>query len=624
MDEKMKMESVDIKARNIEKIGELFPNCVTEKCDEEGHLCQAVNFTLLREMLGDVTSEEDEVYEFTWVGKKDSIIEANTPIRKTLRPVKGDSVLWDSTKNLYIEGDNLETLKLLQESYLGRVKLIYIDPPYNTGNDFVYKDKYAVGLEDYADDIGLYDEEQNHLFRNTDSNGRFHSDWCSMIYPRLVLARNLLREDGVIFISIDDHEVAWLRIICDEVFGRSNFRSDIAWQKRYTRSNNTVDFTTVVEHILVYAKSDKFIVNLLPRTQEADDRYTNPDNDPRGPWKGASFLNPATPAQRPNLCYPLVNPNTGKTTLPTSHAWRRSEDVFHQLQRDGLLYWGSDGKSDVPVIKMFLSDARGLTPINFWEHEYAGNTDEGTLDLSSLMGIKVFDNPKPVKLIRRVLEHGTSVSDEDIILDFFSGSGTTAQAVMELNASDGGNRKYILIQIPEETNEKSEANKAGYKTICEIGKERIRRAGKKIKTENPEKNVDIGFRVLKVDSSNVNDVYYAANEYTQNLLELLEDNIKSDRSDLDLLFGCLIEWGLPLSMSYSSQVVDGCTIHTYNDGDLIACFDESIPETVITEIAKSQPLRAVFRDGSFKDSPSKINVGEIFKMLAPDTRVKVI
>ena len=628
--EKMKMESIDMTAQNIEKIAALFPNCVSESIDQEHSTPErkvykkAINFGMLQQMLSNEVVDGDESYEFTWVGKKASIVEANKAIRKTLRPCLEESISWDSTENLYIKGDNLEALKLLQESYLGKVKLIYIDPPYNTGNDFVYRDRFAVNADEYTDEIGIFDDEKNRLFKNTDSNGRFHSDWCSMLYPRLMMARNLLKEDGVIFISIDDHESAWLRIICDEIFGRSNFRSDIAWQKRYTRSNNTVDFTTVVEHILVYSKSDKFVVNLLPRTQEADDRYTNPDNDPRGPWKGASFLNPASPAQRPNLCYPIVNPNTGKTTLPTTHAWRRSEEVFHQLQADGLLYWGSDGKSDVPSIKMFLSEARGLTPINFWEHEYAGNTDEGTADLSSLMGIKAFDNPKPVRLIKRVLEHATSSNSEDIVLDFFSGSGTTAQAVMELNSEDGGNRRFIMVQIPEQIDKNNEIYKAGYKTICEIGEERIKRAGNRIKNEKGDNSTDVGFRVLLVDSSNMNDVYYAAGDYTQGLLTMLESNVKSDRTDLDLLFGCLLEWGLPLSMPYTSEQIEGCTVHTYNDGDLIACFDEEIPDSVVKEVAKRQPLRAVFRDGCFKDSPSKINVGEIFKMLAPDTRVKVI
>ena len=445
-----------------------------------------------------------------------------------------------------------------------------------------------------------------------------------MIYPRLVLARSLLRDDGVIFISIDDNEIAQLRKICDEVFGEENFRSSIAWQKRYTRSNNTVDFTTVVESILVYAKSRAFHVNLLPRTEEADNRYTNPDNDPRGAWKGASFLGPVTPAQRPNLCYPITNPNTGEITLPTTNAWRRSKEELKRLQKEDKLYWGSDGTAPLPSIKMFLSEARGLTPINFWDYEYAGNTDEGTSDLSSLMGMKVFNNPKPAKLIRRILEHATSPND--LILDFFSGSATTAHAVIQLNAETGGHRKFIMVQLPEPCGEKTEAYKAGYKNICEIGKERIRRAGDKIKADTGDTaaGLDIGFRVLKLDSSNMTDVYYAPGDYSQDLVAQMEENIKADRTDIDLLFACLIEWGLPLSLPHTREIVDGCTIHNYNDGALVACFDKNISETVIRHVAGIHPLRAVFRDSGFTSAPEKINVFETFKRLSPNTSIRVI
>ncbi|MCD7883790.1 MAG: site-specific DNA-methyltransferase [Lachnospiraceae bacterium] len=624
--DKMKMESVDMTTKNIEQIGAMFPNCITETMGTDGKTRKAINFDLLRQMLSDDVIDGDESYEFTWTGKKASIAEANKPTHKTLRPCFEESIEWDTTENLYIEGDNLEILKLLQESYLEKVKMIYIDPPYNTGNDFIYRDNFAQSTGEYADKSGQYNEDTgDRLFKNSDSNGRFHSDWCSMMYSRLMLARNLLRKDGVIFISIDDNECQNLRKICDEVFGEINFRSDISWQKRYTRSNNTVDFTNVIEHILVYAKTDDFNVNLLPRTEAADNRYTNPDNDPRGVWKGASFLNPATPAQRPNLCYPITNPNTGTTTYPTTNAWRRSKEVYEELLTENKLYWGIDGKSSVPSIKMFLSDARGLTPTNFWDHEYAGNTDEGTADLLELMGSKIFENPKPVKLIIRALEHATNATTEDIILDFFSGSATTAQAIMKLNAEDNGKRKFIMIQLPEACHDKSEAYKVGYRDICEIGKERIRRAGKKIKEENPQAtNLDIGFRVFKLDDSNMKDVYYSAGDYSQSMLAGLESNIKEDRTDLDLFFGCLLDWGLPLSLPYTSEVIDGCTVHTYNDGDLVACFDENMPDSVIKSIAKKQPLRAVFRDSSFEGSPAKINVGEIFKLLAPNTTIKVL
>jgi adenine-specific DNA-methyltransferase len=428
----------------------------------------------------------------------------------------------------------------------------------------------------------------------------------------LIVARNLLTSDGVIFISIDDNEVENLKKICNEVFGETNFKSHISWQKRYTRSNNTVDFTTVVEHILVYSKSEGFIVNLLPRTDDADNRYTNPDNDPRGPWKGASFLNPATPSQRPNLCYPITNPNTGEVTCNSDHAWRRSKDVFDQLQKENKLYWGIDGKSKVPSIKMFLSEARGLTPINFWDYEYAGNTDNGSAELYDLMQSKVFDFPKPVKLLRRILEHATD--KDSLVLDFFSGSATTAHAVMQQNADDGGHRKFIMVQWPEKTPDDSEAAKAGYKNICEIGKERIRRAGKKIKEENPNaKDLDTGFRVFKCDESNYKDVAFSPKDYSQESLDLFVDNIKDGRSDLDLLFDCMLRWGVELSMPLKSTKVDGCTIHNVDEGNLVACFDGVVTEKVFDAIAAMSPVRVVFRDSSFTEAAAKMNLFELFK-----------
>ena len=597
---------------NIDALYKIAPSCFTEAKGEDGEMRRVVNWDKLRLLLGDNAVEDaPEVYDFTWVGKRAALQEAAAPINKTLRPCPEESVDWDNTQNLYIEGDNLEVLKLLQNSYMGKVKMIYIDPPYNTGNDFVYHDDFAQSAEEYNE--ASRDEEGNRYRKNTDSNGRFHSDWCSMIYTRLMVARSLLTEDGVIFISIDDNEVENLKKICNEIFGESNFKSQISWQKRYTRSNNTIDFTTVVEHIIVFSKSDQFVVNLLPRTDEADNRYSNPDNDPRGPWKGASFLNPATPSQRPNLCYPITNPNTGEVTLNTEHAWRRSKEVFEQLQVENKLYWGIDGKSKVPSIKMFLSEARGLTPINFWDHEYAGNTDNGSAELLELMETKVFDFPKPVKLIRRVLEHSTN--KDDLILDFFSGSATSAQSVMQLNAEDAGKRKFIMVQWPEEIEESSEAYKAGFKNICEIGKERIRRAGKKIKEESPltSHGLDTGFRVFKCESSNYKDVAFAPKDYSQDMLAGLLDNIKEERSDLDLLFDCMLRWGVELSLPLSSQKVGGCTIHNVNDGDLVACFDGSVTEDVIDAIAALSPVRVVFRDSSFNEAANKMNLFELFK-----------
>lgn len=628
--EKMRMETPDLTAANVEKIGALFPNCISETMDENGELKKAINFDLLRQMLSADVVEGDEAYEFSWVGKKAAIVEANKPIRKTLRPCPEESVDWDTTENLYIEGDNLDVLKLLQESYLGRIKMIYIDPPYNTGNDFLYEDDYKLAYSEYELDIGAVDETGDRMFKNTDSNGRFHSDWCSMLYPRLLLARNVLSDDGLIFISIDEHESHNLRNICDEIFGAQNFVSNIVWEKRYTRSNNAKRFTTLTEPVLCYAKNINAIATIKEkRNEKADSIYSNPDNDPRGVWTSVSYVNPATRDQRPNLVYPLINPYTGQSVEHPTNAWKYERATYEQHVKENKLYWGKNGENTYPRLKKFLTEMDGgMVPVDLWRYEDSGSTDLATKDLEALLGRKIFDFPKPKELIIRIISllvNGDEGKD-NIILDFFSGSATTAHAVMQLNATDGGRRKYILVQVPEACSENSEAQKAGYKTICDVGEERIRRAGAKIKEESPltTQDLDTGFRVFKLDESNMNDVYYAAGDYTQDLLTMLESNVKSDRTDLDLLFGCLLEWGLPLSMPYKSEKIEGCTVHTYNDGDLIACFDESIPDTVIKEIAKRQPLRVVFRDSSFNSSPAKINVGEIFKMLAPDTGVKVI
>ena len=628
--EKMRMESLNFTEQNTARLAELFPNCITETTDENGKLKKAINFDLLRQMLSADVVEGAETYEFTWVGKKAAIVEANKPIRKTLRPCLEESVNWDNTENLYIEGDNLDVLKLLQESYLGRIKIIYIDPPYNTGNDFLYEDDYKLAYSEFELDIGAVNETGNRMFKNTDSNGRFHSDWCSMLYPRLLLSRNVLSDDGLIFISIDEHESHNLRNICDEIFGAQNFVSNIVWEKRYTRSNNAKRFTTLTEPVLCYAKNINAIATIKEkRNEKADSIYSNPDNDPRGVWTSVSYVNPATRDQRPNLVYPLINPYTGKLVEHPTNAWKYEKATYEQHVKENKLYWGKNGENTYPRLKKFLSEMEGgMVPVDLWNYEDSGSTDLATKDLEALLGRKIFDFPKPKELIIRIISLLVNGDEgkENIILDFFSGSATTAHAVMQLNALDGGHRKYILVQVPEVCSENSEAYKAGYKTICNVGEERIRRAGAKIKEESPltTQDLDTGFRVFKLDESNMNDVYYAADDYTQNLLTMLESNVKSDRTDLDLFFGCLLEWGLPLSMSYKSEKIEGSTVHTYNDGDLIACFDENIPVTLIKEIARRQPLRAVFRDSSFNGSPAKINVSEIFKMLAPDTRVKVI
>lgn len=620
---KLKMHSPNLTEDNITRISEMFPGCVTEAKSEDGSVKLAVDFDQLRQELSDAIVEgPQERYHLNWPGKREALLTANMPVAKTLRPCREESVDFGTTKNLFVEGDNLDALKLLQETYLGKVKLIYIDPPYNTGNDFIYEDDFSEEVAAYFRRSNQVDEEGNRLIANTLANGRFHSDWLSMVYPRLKIGRNLLAEDGVLFVSADYHESANLRKICDEIFGEQNFQADISWQKRYTRSNNTQDFTTVVEHILVYSQSDAFRVNLLPRTDEADGRYSNPDNDTRGPWKGASFLNPATPEQRPNLCYPIKNPNTGQTTTPTTNAWRRSKDEFERLQNEGLLYWGSNGDAAIPSIKMFLSEARGLTPINFWDHAYAGNTDDGTRDVSSLFGSKVFDNPKPVQLMKRILEHATT--QDSIVLDFFAGSGSMAHAVLEKNAEDGGKRRFIMIQIDEDTPSDSTAHKVGYNTISEISKERIRRAGKKV--SGGKMDVDTGFRVLKVDTSNMADVYYAPDALDKSSLDLFVDNIKPDRTAEDLLFQVMLDWGVDLALPIEKKAIQGKEVFFVDDNALAACFDAhgGIDEDFVKELAKHQPLRVVFRDSGFKDSAVKINVEQIFKLLSPGTEVKSI
>ena len=623
--QKLKMHSPDMTQEHIARIRELFPNCVTEARGKDGSLRLSVDFDLLRQELSDsIVEGPQERYHLDWPGKREAMLAANAPIAKALRPYREESVDFDTTKNLFIEGDNLDALKLLQETYLGKIKMIYLDPPYNTGNDFIYNDDFAETSEAYLFRSNQKDEAGNRLVANPDSNGRFHSDWLSMMYSRLKLARNLLADDGVIFISCDDNEDGNIKSLCCEIFGIDNFKANISWQKRYTRSNNTIDFTTVIEHILVFSKSINFSVNLLPRTEEADARYSNPDNDPRGLWKGASFLNPATPQERPNLCYPITNPNTHKTQYPTTNAWRRSYDEYKKLASENRLYWGIDGLSPIPSIKMFLSEARGLTPINFWSHEYAGNTDIGTEELKSIFDVKVFNNPKPTSLIKRAIEH--SCGQQAIILDFFAGSSTTAHAVMQLNAEDGGNRQFIMVQLPEACDAQSEAAKAGYGTIAEISKERIRRAGKKILEGDCHEgwNRDVGFRVLKVDTSNMADVFYTPDALQQSLLDLTTDNIKPGRTPEDLLFQVLLDWGVELTLPIRKESIQGKTVFFVDDNALVACFDRGIDEALVRELAACAPLRVVFRDNGFVSDAVKINVEQIFRQLSPGTEVRCL
>lgn len=617
--DKMRMESENIQQDNVAKIAALFPNCVTEARGEDGHLKKAINFELLKQMLSDSVIDGDEAYEFTWVGKKASIVEANRPIRKTLRPVKADSVNWDTTENLYIEGDNLEVLKLLQGSYLGKVKMIYIDPPYNTGNDFIYNDDFKMSSEDYADESGEVDAEGNRMFKNTDSNGRFHSDWCSMIYSRLMLARNLLSKDGVIFISIDEHEDSNLKKICDEIYGRANYIGDIVWESTTQPINaGSAQFglQKKTEPIIVYAKQKENIKGFV--LKETDNGLKYPHVGKYGPCRFEIIeKSDAGSYSRPSMKFQILGqyPREGKR-------WQIGEETARQLEREGKVEI-VDGIVKKAVYPEDEKDKKQYVPFwSFFDAKQYGTAQTGKDELNKVMETAMgFDTVKPIALIKSIIFH---MGENNIILDFFSGSATTAHAVMQLNAEDGGHRKFIMVQLPEETDEKSEAFKAGYKNICEIGKERIRRAAKKIHQDNPDATFDDGFRVLKLDDTNMKDVYYAAGDYSQDLVSMFESNVKPDRTDLDLLFGCLLDWGLPLSLPYTSEIIDGCKVHTYNDGDLIACFDENMPESVIKTIAKRQPLRAVFRDSSFASSPEKINVGEIFKLLAPDTRVKVI
>lgn len=628
--EKMKMETPNKVAENIKKILKLFPNCATEMLDKEKSTSEhkvykeGINFELLKQMLSNNVVDGDEAYEFSWVGKKESIVKANTPIRKTLRPCKEESVNWDSTENLYIEGDNLEVLKLLQESYLGKVKMIYIDPPYNTGNDFIYRDNFKQGMEEYAEENGEIDEDGNRLFKNTDSNPRFHSAWCSVIYPVFMLARNLLADDGVIFISIDDNELDNLKRICDEAFGVNNFLAILTRRCMHTVRNSSKDFNKNVDYILVYARNKiKITENKDERIREQVDKSSNyklNDNDGRGFYK----LDPIY-ARNYAKPYTFAFKNGIKWSAPEGSYPRYSIESLSRMEENNQLNF--DGKQ--PRAKRYLNEVQiGQPPDTLMKEEKVGFNSEGTRILAEILGTdKVFSQPKPPRLIEYLVSILPN-NDEGVFLDFFSGSATTAHAVMQLNAEDGGKRRFIMVQLPEPCGENTEAYKAGYNNICEIGKERIRRAGRKIKEENTDKpdidKLDIGFRVLKVADSNMNDIYYSADAYTQDLLTQMESNIKSDRTELDLLFGCLLDWGIPLSLPYTSETIDGCTVHDYNDGDLIACFSENVPESVIREIAHRQPLRAVFRDSSFGDSPAKINAVEIFKTLAPETRVKVI
>ena len=680
MSNKLPLQTPNLTAQNIDKIAALFPNCITEMLDEEkstpDHKVykRGINFELLKQMLSPDVVDGDEAYEFTWVGKKASIVEANKPIRKTLRPCPEESKNWDDTENLYIEGDNLEVLKLLQESYLGKVKMIYIDPPYNTGHDFIYPDSFIMDMDEYNDGTGYFDEDGNVNYsrENILTAGRYHSDWCSMMYSRLLLARNLLLDNGVIFISIDDNSQDDLKKCCGEIFGESNFVSQLIWEKKFAPQNDDKYITAVHDYILVYAKDKtKWFPKLQERDSSALQKFKNPDNDSRGVWTSGDLTSKTKAAGH---SYAITSPSGKVFYPPEGRQWAPAYETYLKLKSENRLWFGEKG-DNVPRKKQFLTEIQdGVVPTSILFHSECGHNQEAKKELISLLpGIgNSFETPKPVRLLMKLLNL-VQLSDNDIILDFFSGSATTDHAVMQLNAKDGSHRKFVMVQLPEPCDEKSEAYKAGYKTICDIGKERIRRAGEKIKQEDDcwkcvplnrmdgskpgddttakivktidagdgkppiemvdiSKNPDVGFRVFKLDDTNMKDVYYSAEEYSQTNLEELESNIKEDRTDLDLMFGCLLDWGLPLSMPYRSEKIGNCTVHTYAPGDaalnvpdaLIACFDSNVPENVIKEIAKRKPRRAVFRDSSFASSPEKINVFEIFKLYAQDTDVKEI
>ena len=615
---------------------------------------------MLKQMLSEDIVDGEEAYEFTWVGKKESIVEANKPIRKTLRPAPEESVDWDNTENLYIEGDNLEVLKLLQESYLGKVKMIYIDPPYNTGNDFIYNDDFKVSNEEYAEESGEYDEEGNRMFKNTDSNGRFHSDWCSMMYSRLLVAKNLLKEDGVIFISIDDNEVENLKKICDEIFGNGNFIGNIIPIMNPRGSQSSANIAVNHEYILVLSKNIKNVkLKGLELTESQKKEYNK--SDEFGVYRELGLRKRGADSRRedsPTMFYSIYfDEETGNISTKNKYdieiiprlsdgsegRWRWSSKTVEN-EKNKLIVRKVNRKSGLEYdvfTKDYLNPDTTRKVTSIWDEKEINN-EFGTELLKELFGnVKIFNYSKPLALLKKIIS--ISSTKDDLILDFFSGSASTAHAVMDLNFEDKLQRKFIMVQLPEDL-EKAQKNmdKSSRKIhqdaieflkkinkpyyLSEIGKERIRRAGNKIKSENPllTSDLDTGFRVLKVDSSNMKDVYYSPNEISQDFLSSLESNIKEDRTDLDLLFGCLLEWGLPLSLPYNAIEIDGCMVHNYNDGDLIACFEENISENVMKEIAKLTPLRAVFRDSSFENSAEKINTREIFKLLSPNTKIKVI
>lgn len=680
--DKLRMQTANKADENFRKLAAMFPNAVTETINENGEVVRAIDKdVLMQEIACTVVDGNEERYQFTWPDKKKSVLLANAPINKTLRPVREDetvptgadsegkpycssgSVNFDTTENLYIEGDNLEVLKLLQETYLGKIKMIYIDPPYNTGNDFVYEDDFAQSTDEYLANSGQYDEDGNRMVQNTESNGRFHTDWLNMIYPRLKLAKDLLTDDGVIFISIDDNEQENLKKCCDEVFGGQNFVAQLVWERAYAPKNDARFISNSHDYVLMYARNlDGFVIGRLPRTEEANARYQNPDNDPRGVWKPSDL---SVKTYNAACDYPIITPSGRVIEPPAGRCWRLSKNAFWERLQDNRIYFGADGNS-VPCMKRFLTELKydGMAPTSIMFYKDVGHSQEGAKEVTKLLNAGVFDGPKPVRLLTRLLTLA-NLKDDSLVLDFFSGSATTAHAIMQMNADKGSHIKYVMVQLPEVCDGKGTAYKAGYKTICEIGKERIRRAGQKIQEERLEAialskhewdqttfyaehkeecdrlghlpdeyfakehpPIDTGFRVLKCDTSNMKEVYYNPAEYEASLFSSLEDNIKEDRTPEDLLFQVMLDLGILLSskIQVRSEKV-GMRSYSYFDveeGFLIACFDKNIDEEVITAIAKQKPYYFVMRDSSMANDSVATNFDQIFATYSPDTVRKVL
>lgn len=620
----LKLHSPNLTEANIDKLAALFPNCVTEAADGKGGLKKAIDFDLLRQELSDhVVEGPQERYQLNWPGKREALLAANAPIARTLRPCREESVDFDRTQNLFIEGDNLEVLKLLQESYLGQVKLIYIDPPYNTGRDFIYDDDYSDDTESYLVRSNQTDESGLRMVANTDANGRFHSDWLSMIYARLRLARNLLRDDGVLFISIDDNEVDNLRKVCNEIFGEDNFVAQVIWQKVYSPKNTAYWFSEDHDYVLVYARNKaSWRPELLPRTAEMEARYKNLDNDPRGPWKAADL---SARNRYDAGVYKITCPSGRKIDgPPRGMYWRFSEAKFKQLDADHRIWWGNDG-NNAPAIKRFLSEvSAGRTPQTLWFYKEVGHTQDAKKTLLKYVRFQhtenVLNSVKPVELLQRILQLAGKPDQHSIVLDFFSGSATTAHAVLKQNFEDGGNRRFIGVQISEPL----PRPEPGLGSIFEMGLNRVRNFSAELREQPAASKLDLGFRVLKVDSSNMQDVYYTPDAITQDLLSDQIDNIRADRSPEDLLFQVLLDWGLDLALPFARQNIAGKTVFFVDGNALAACFERGIDEDLVKQLAVHKPLRVVFRDNGFASDSVKINVGQLFKLLSPSTEIKTL